>query len=284
MIPQDAADIARHLRGSLVSLLLLAGTPAVAEDLQPFDAPAEEGWSGSSPLDDPSIPLPEFNTSLPAIDDGADAPSTDGQPADVDTGADFQPPSIDAYLDLALTGTNFDSSGVDDTASGYRLIAGWYFGQAGSDRWSVAPELGYVRLGQASETTVTNTFDPSIPGYRKLITRIHDLDLSALDFGLRARMALTGHIDGYVRAGAHLYHSSTQINTQYSYIPLPPNTPRPDDVLPTESTSENGVGVYGSLGVAVRLGKVPQLYAEYGMRQAGDNQVETTALGFLLNF
>ncbi len=283
MIPQDAANIARHLRGTFASLLLLAGLPAVAEELQPFDAPIEEGWSGPSPLDDPSAPLPEFNTSLPVFEDAAAS-----GPVEQASGQDYAPPAIDAYVDLAFTNSTFDALGFNDGSGGYRFMAGWILESASKGRWRLGPEVGYSRMGTTERETVTVDRNLTRPGYNTTRTDLVELDASALDFGARAGYTLSARIEGYLRGGLGFYHSARSEQTTRTYTPNE-SCPLPCPALPPDtqlanSTTDSGLSPFIAGGINVRLGDVPSVYFEYGVRRFDQEQVDTGAIGFLLNF
>lgn len=279
MIPQDAVNIARHVRGTFASLLLLAGLPAMAGELPPFDAPLEEGWSGPSPLDDPSALLPEFNTSLPVIED---------EPVTQPSGPDYAPPAIDAYVDLSFTNSTFDALGFNDGSGGYRFIAGWLLESAGSAGWRFGPELGYSRLGTTERSRVTVDRNITRPGYDTTRTDTVELDASALDFGLRTGYALHPRIEGFLRGGLGFYHSAQSAQTTRTYVPNTscpaPCPPAPADTQLASSVSDSGVSPFISGGINVRIGDVPSIYVEYGTRRFDQEQVDTGAVGFLLNF
>ena len=102
---------------------------------------------------------------------------------------------------------------------------------------------------------------------------------------VRGGYLLASKLEAFGRAGMHFYHIARQDQTTLSYTPRPPNTtPRADDVQPTFSISEVGTDYYISAGLAIKLGTVPSLYAEYGAYSMGSENITTTSIGFLLNF
>lgn len=269
--------ISRHLPAPRPALLVISlgiaiGTPlpAVAGELMPFEIPEEEvQWD--------KIDLEEFNTSLPTIDT---TPQTE-KPAPP-PGPDWPPPAIDAYVDASFSDTDVANLGYSETPGGYRFIAGFRLDTPRFGDWSVAGEFGYTRLGRAERKTV----NPVIPtgSWDLQTTDTFTTDLSAIDFGTRIGYTVLPRIEVFARGGMQFYHVADKTVTFFDF------TPKNNQVAPADytdrpaSVSDAKVNVYGSLGTAIRLGKVPQIYAEYGARGVSGGTIYTGNVGFLLNF
>lgn len=279
MISRHSGHLGHFLRCSLLASASLLPGLAGAGEIQPFDIPAEP-----APLDGPEInsSLPDFVEPTPG-DDAAAAAATPAAPA---PGTQpIAPPAIDAYVDLSFNNSDVTDFGYNDNPGGYRFIAGFVFQQYSTEKMTLAPEVGYVRIGLADESVTTITANNPIPQYRNIKTDLRSLDLSTLTFGVRAGFRLAEHLDGFARGGLHFYHGSRHDQTTYSYEPIAPNDVElPDDARPTFSTSDVGTDYYISGGLAFNLGSVPALYAEYGVYAVGSDNIATTSLGFLLNF
>ncbi|MFZ5756665.1 MAG: hypothetical protein ACOY3X_07155 [Pseudomonadota bacterium] len=268
-------------------LAMLAAAPARADDTAPaepapspetpfdapFDAPAEQGQTGGGLFYNE-----EFDATLPEIPEAAPA-------AAIPAGPDYKPPRIDAYFDVAFTDSDIGSAGYSETPGGYRFIAGFRLEHFNHTRWSLAPEVGYLRIGRAMEESVTRTLNSPIQGYWNIRTEERKLDMSTLQFGVRSDYRLFGPVEAQVRAGAHFYHITDNRQITFSYEPGPLDPPPlPDDVQPNQSASDVGLDLFATIGLAVRLGTVPSLYIEYGSYNTDRGTVGVSALGFLLNF
>lgn len=271
----------RYLAAALaMGIGLLATLPAVAAEGEgatttdappgaPFGVPA----SGEQPFD------PNFN---PGLDSGLpDIPQVVGAPAT----PDYKPPAIDAYVDLALTHSDVSKFTFSDTATGYRLIAGFMLDTPVFDQLHVAPEVGYLHIGRAHDQQSTSVNNQPIPQYVNTTTITRTVDMSTLQFDIRGSYPLGASVDGYARVGMHFYHLARLTETVLTYTPIAPNTtPRDADPQQASSGADIGIKPFGVVGLSIRLGKVPSLYAEYGTYQLGGSDLNVAAFGFLLNF
>lgn len=283
--------ISRHTGrcGLLFDVTLLAVALALpvfasaGEEFKPFDIPEEMGPLDSAPVDSS---LPEFVEPAPGAPGGTtSAAETAPLPVPVDTGPPILAPPVDAYIDLSLNNSSLNNLGYGDQPGGYRFIVGMIFEQFSNARFTMAPEVGYVRIGLAEETTTTTTRNAPIPQYDNIKKEKHSIDLSTLTFGLRSGYQVTGQLEAFGRAGMHFYHGASQQQTTWSYVPVLSTTPeRSDDVQPSFSTADVGTDYYLSGGLAWKIGPVPSVYAEYQVIALGGSTIATTSLGFLLNF
>lgn len=262
--------VSRHYLRLPASLLLLA-LPHVASagELMPFEVPEDEiKWD--------EVQLEEFNTRLPVL-----VPEKPAEP--VDNRPDWPAPKIDAYFDASFSDANFSGVGYDATPGGYRFIAGFRMDTPALTRWSAAAEFGYTRIGRAERKQVV--VDNGLPDYQITYTDTYETDLSALDFGARLGYRLAPIVEVYSRAGLQFYHASDKVQTTLDFVTKQPNIPdRPQQVQQPASSADARANVFGALGVAVRLGDVPSLYAEYGARAVSGAVVYTGSVGVLLNF
>lgn len=305
--------MARVLLATGLWLAVVLATPAQAEEpvatepateTAPAGAPAASDVAPAAAdgtLDAPFSPLPgeeaPFDPNFrpdfgPGFDGGFDPAYGGGfDPGAGETAAaaapqipDYPAPKIDAYIDLSISESDFGNLGYDDAVSGYRLLVGFRLEEIGGGRWSVAPEVGYLRIGKA-EREEFRTDAISDSQYYITITDGHELDMTALSFGARIGWRLHTRAEPYLRAGVHFYHALDRTRTTFSYEPKAPLIP-PKAPVTTESQSEVNVGLhlYGALGFAWSLGKVPSLYAEYGTYVIENETIGTGSIGFLLNF
>lgn len=227
-------------------------------------------------------------TALPAADALPPLADPDAPPmAEADD--ELQPPAIDAYFDVSFTRTDVGALGYDDTAGGYRFIAGFRLENVQAGAWSVAPEVGYFRIGKG-ELQQQAEFFGEISDYKRIRTDTFILDGSSLDFGARFSRELTAKTRVFARAGLGVTHVSRKQQTLDLWVPLPPldpaSCPPGGCALPTTTPSTTDVGLepWGSAGVALQLGAVPWLYGEYGLRLLDGERIDTLAIGFLLDF
>ena len=273
---------------ALLSPVAMAADPGTTTaEPAPFDAPF------SAPEDTAATPAgtnaeaaafdPEFDASLPEI---PLAPALSGAPV---SGPDYQPPRIDGYLDLAFADSDFSNFGYSETPGGYRLIVGFRLEEVGSQRWLIAPEFGYFRLGKANSEVTTVTRNDIHQGYDTTRTDTSSLDATSLDAGVRVDRALTSRFGAFVRAGVGFYHVARNEDAFLTYNSNIPATEDGEFDGVTESplsdsSSASGLGVFGSLGLTVKLGQVPALYLEYSVRQLDTDVLASTSLGVTLNF
>lgn len=272
----------------LLSAPAMAADPATTPtDPAPFDAPlaapadvtATPAESGAAAAFDP-----EFDASLPEIPLAPVLPAVAGA-----TGPDYQPPRVDGYLDLAFADSDFSNYGYSETPGGYRLIVGFRLEEVSNQRWLVAPEFGYFRIGKALTETTTVTRNDIHQGYDTTRTDSASLDATSLDLGCRVDRILTPRFSAFVRGGLSFYHLARNEDAVLSYAANIPATEDGEFDGVTESplsdsSSASGLGAFGSLGLTVRLGEVPALYAEYSMRQMDNEILASTSLGVTLNF
>lgn len=266
------ARLARHILQTIPALLLLSAPLAASgRELMPFETPEEEiQWD--------KIELDEFNSALPAL--VPDTPEPEAKP--VDNRPDWPAPKIDAYLDTSFSSADFAGIGYDETASGYRFIAGFALATPALGRWSVAAEFGYNRIGRAERSLVS--VDDSAPNYTVTRTDMLDIDLSSLDFGGRVGYRVAPRLETYTRAGMHFYHTSEKSQTRFDFEEKNLNPPRPSDLQQPASTSTASVGAFVTLGLALKAGSVPSFYAEYTTRDISGDLVDAVNFGVLMNF
>lgn len=199
---------------------------------------------------------------------------------------DLTPPAIDAWFDISFTDSDFNALGFNETAGGYRFIAGFHLENFGNNRFGFAPEVGYFRLGSIEEkTSVTVSNPPNFQGYIQTTTHTNSLDTSSLDFGVRVNVMIASRLDVFLRTGLGFYHASTEAQDSFSYTPITPGGPAiPSTQGTTSSSTETGTAPYAALGLTIKLGTVPSLYGEYGKRIIDGENISTIAVGFLLNF
>lgn len=251
--------------------------PAASPADMPFDTPFSAPFGTLPATDSPYDPnlKPDFDAPM--------APVAETPPASA--GPDYQPPAIDAYVDLAFTDGDLSHYGFDDTPGGYRFIVGFRLEKSPFANLTIAPEIGYLRIGKAEDQTVTRTNNMPIPQYVNVRTTTDHFDVSTLQFGLRAAYHLAGPLDAYVRTGVHFYHLAESSQVVLSYEPIPPNTtPRPDDVQTSSSRAKVGTGAFGAVGYALSLGQVPSLQLEYGLYEFDGKPIGVFSFGALLNF
>lgn len=306
-----APSPASMARAPLAACLWLAAMPAFAEeaatvpaaaDAAPAATDAAAPAAADAALDAPFSALPAedapfdpnfrpdfdpgFGSGLePGFGEGFD-PGAATAPATAPPAPDYPAPKIDAYIDLSISESDFDKLGYQDAVGGYRFLIGFHLEEVGGDKWTLAPEVGYLRIGKAERDDISFD-DISEPQYYVTITDKHSLDVTALSFGGRIgwqlRRPQAGEI--YARAGLHFYHALDRTQTTFTYEPKAPLIP-PKSPTSTGSQSEVNVGLdlYAGLGFAWKLGKVPSLYAEYGTFVIESELVNTGSIGFLLNF
>lgn len=304
-VAQSPASMARAL---LAACLWLAALPAIAEeaattpaaaDATPATADAATPAAADATLDAPFSELPaedapfdpnfrpDFGPGFgsgfePGFGEGFD-PGAATAPATVPPAPDYPAPKIDAYIDLSISESDFDELAYLDAVDGYRLLIGFRLEEVGGDKWTLAPEVGYLRIGKAERDYVS--FDAiSDSQYYVTITDNHSLDVTALSFGGRIGWRLQ-RAEPYLRAGVHFYHALDRTQATFTYEPKAPLIP-PKSPTSTDSQSEVSVGLnlYAGVGFAWSLGKVPSLYAEYGTYVIENEIVGTGSVGFLLNF
>lgn len=271
------AMISRHplsarFRFLLCTLAIAAWmpSPASAGELMPFEIPEEEvQWD--------QIELEEFNTSL------STSREEEAEPAPpVDPGPDWPAPAIDAYVDTSFSEADFGSLNFNETPGGYRFIAGFRLDTPRLVRWTAAAEFGYTRLGRA-ERKITSV-DDSAPDYRITRTDTYNIDLSSLDFGTRIGYRLLPSLDVYGRGGLQFYHVANKAQTQLDFTPKNNNPPKDTDLQQPASSSDSKASLFGTLGIAIRLGSVPSLYVEYGTRNISGDIINIGNVGVLMNF
>lgn len=235
----------------------------------PFEIPEEAvQWD--------QIELEEFNTNLPVLE-------TETKPqTPVDTGPDWPAPAIDAYVDTSFSQADFNSLNYPETPGGYRFIAGFRLDTPRLVQWTAALEFGYSRIGHAERKIVT--IDDSASNYRVTRTDTYNIDLSALDFGTRIGYRLLPRIEIYGRGGMQFYHVANKAQSKLDFTPKNGSADRPSDLQQPASTSDAKVDLFGTVGTAFSLGKVPSLYVEYGTRNIGGDMVNVGSVGILLNF
>lgn len=262
-----------------------AGTGPAARDAT-LDAPFSALPGSDAPFD-PDF-RPEFD---PGFGNGFEPGYGEGFDPDASTTAtttpsppDYPAPKIDAYVDLSISESDFGKLGYDDNVAGYRLLFGFRLEEVGGGKWTLAPEVGYLRIGKAERDDIS-TDAISDSEYYLTITDNHTLDATALSFGGRIGWLPHPRVEPYLRAGLHFYHALDRIETTFSYEPKAPLIPpKPQTTTSSQSEVNVGLDIYASLGFAWRLGKVPSLYAEYGAFAIENEVVTTGAVGFLLNF
>lgn len=308
---QSPASMARALIAAGLWLALLPAMPALAEeaaapaaaaaDAAPATTDAAAPAAADAALDAPFSALPaedapfdpnfrpDFDPGFgsgfePGYGEGFD-PGAAAAPVAVPSTPDYPAPRIDAYIDLSISESDFDKLGYQDAVGGYRFLIGFRLEEVGGDKWTLAPEVGYLRIGKAEREDISFD-DISEPQHRVTITDKHSLDVTALSFGGRFGWQFrpqAGEI--YARVGLHFYHALDRTQTTFTYEPKAPLIP-PKSPVSTGSQSEVNVGLdlYAGLGFAWKLGKVPSLYAEYGTFVIERELVNTGSVGFLLNF
>lgn len=237
------------------------GTPAPAE------VPAETSADAVPEYDPLLSPWPDEETATP------DEP-------------DLTPPAIDGWFDISFTDADFDNLGFDQTAGGYRFIAGFHLESISTDRFGLAPEVGYFRIGNIDEKTSTSVSNPpDFQGYIQTTTHTSSADATSLDFGVRVNFTLASRLEAFLRTGLGFYHVSTEDQDSFSYTPtIPGGVPIPSSRGTTASNTKTGTAPYAALGLAVKLGAIPSLYGEYGTRTIDGENISVIAVGFLLNF
>lgn len=241
--------------------------PASEETSAPAEAPAETA-TGAIPKFDPLLsPWPDEEVPTP------DEP-------------DLTPPAIDGWFDISFTDADFDNLGFNQTAGGYRFIAGFHLESISTDRFGLAPEVGYFRIGNIDEKVSTSVPNPpDFQGYIQTTTHTSLADATSLDFGVRVNFALASRLEAFLRTGLGFYHVSTEEQDSFSYTPITPGgEPIPSSRGTTASNTNTGIAPYAALGLAVKLGAVPSLYGEYGTRAIDGENISVIAVGFLLNF
>lgn len=264
-------------------LTCLAGALA---GVLPVIAVAEQMPWEEAPVDEPSLwNDPTFDGTSTAVPD-AGAEDTAPPATPVDTGPDIPAPKVDAYFDVSFNDSDLDAFGYASSSSGYRFVAGFEFQELGSERVTVAPEVGYYRMNTAERNAVTvDANNSSLPTYIVTTTRRYTTDISSLDFGARFGFRFNDRISAFARAGLGFFHLADKLETMRSYTPKPGNpTPKADDFLLPDSSSEAGISPYLALGASFMLGPVPTVYVEYGTRRIDGELVNSASLGFLLNF
>lgn len=284
------------LRTSLIALSILLSTAALALESTTTKAPQEDESLFDTPFEvpfDPAFdvsPLPDFRDIAPSTrpaapaDQAADAALA--APTPVDTGPDYSPPAIDAYVDVSLNSNDLGNFGFNETTGSYRLIIGFRLKDVGDKTWSLAPEFGYFRAGKAAQDVINiDNNSTTLPGYIITQTDTYSMDTTSLDFGLRFSRILRPHLHGHVRAGVGFYHLTQQQKTNRSYTRKVGTTEeRPDDTLPTITTIDTGIAPFISLGMGVDLSTRFHAYAEYGTRIINSNLLNTGAIGLLFDF
>lgn len=266
-----------------------AAAPAAPAAPAAADATLDAPFSALPAEDAPFDPnfRPDFDPGFgsgvePGFGEAFD-PGAATAPATAPPAPDYPAPKIDAYIDLSISESDFGELAYEDAVGGYRLLIGFRLEELGGDRWSLAPEVGYLRIGKAERDYLS--FDAiSDSQYYVTITDNHSLDVTALSFGGRIGWQLR-RAEPYLRAGVHFYHALDRTQTTFTYEPKAPLIP-PKSPTSTDSQSEVSVGLnlYAGVGCAWRLGKVPSLYAEYGTYVIENKIVGTGSVGFLLNF
>lgn len=243
------------------------GTPASAADL-----PAATADDATATATGEATPVVSADTAIPATDT-----TTMAVP-------ELTAPAIDARVDLSLPTSDFDSLGYPDHANGYRFIVSFRLEGVGGDRWSVAPEIGYFRMGQ-SERKVITLIPNTPPNFDLTRTDTYKLDASSLDFGVRLGRNLRDRIEAYARGGLAVTHTRLAQETLDHAEPKPGNPADPYDTrLTTPATTNVSADPYAAVGLAFKLGQVPSVYAEYGLRTIDGSSANSLAIGLLLDF
>lgn len=269
MISRLAPATRRYLPRLAFWMLLAMPLAVPAGELMPFEIPEEEiQWD--------QVELNEFNASLPILD-------RELPPKPVDNRPDWPAPAIDAYLDTSFSQSDFNELGFSDSSGGYRFIAGFRMDTPALGLWSVAAEFGYNRIGRAERSVVT--VDDSSPQFTKTQTDTYKTDLSSLDFGTRIGYRISPLLELYGRGGMQFYHVANKNQTRLDFTPKN-NNPNPptSGPLPPSSLSRAKANVFGTGGIALKLGKVPYVYAEYGARNISGKLVSAGSVGVLMNF
>lgn len=236
------------------------------------------------PFEVPEEPIPWDELKF----DDINAASPDSAPLiaekPVDNRPDWQPPPLDAYVDVSMGSADFSNVGYTDAQGGYRLTVGFLFGGVGGNRYSIAPEIGYTRIGRALRQQVT--VDTTDPQYTVTQTDMFSKDLSSLDFGVRAGLNLAPRTSLFARAGVQIYHVSDKILSTLAFTPKPASgaPPRDPQSQRPSTASDSRLGGFVSAGVALKVGQVPTVYGELMARQVEGTVVQTGAIGVLLNF
>lgn len=253
----------------------IVGAEAGAATTQP--ASEDAGMPVEAPAETTPAAAPEFDPLLTPWPD-EEVPTPD-EP-------DLTPPAIDGWFDISFTDADFDNLGFNQTAGGYRFIAGFHLESISTDRIGLAPEVGYFRIGNIEEkTSVSVSNPPNFQGYIQTTTHTSSADATSLDFGVRVNFALATRLEAFLRTGLGFYHVSTEEQDSFDYTPITPGgVPVPSSRGTTTSNTKTGTAPYAALGLAVKLGAIPSLYGEYGMRTIDGENISVIAVGFLLNF
>ena len=260
---------------------LFASLSAAASAADAADAPADPDVAAQPDVvTDAGAAGPEADLLPPLAVPGLDAAEEE-----------LMPPAVDAYVDISFTGADIDEPGFDDTARGYRIIAGFRLLDVAPGGWSVAPEIGYWRLGR-SERVEQALFPNSPLGFDRLQTDTYTLNATALDFGARFDRRLLPRLDAYARTGLAVTHVQRKREVLNTYLPRDVTPPDECPVFaptcslnnPEASTTEVSIDPWLGLGLALELGIVPSLYGEYNLRTVDGQSTAAWAVGFLLNF
>lgn len=282
------ASLALALGLALLSAAATAADPgAAATEPAPFDAPfSTPDDTAPTPTGTGTEPVfdPDFDPALPELPVASPTPS-----GIADAGPDYQPPQIDGYLDLAFTDGDFSQLGFSETPGGYRFTVGFRLEEVGTERWLIAPEFGYFRLGKADNEVTTVTPNDVHQGYDTTRVFSSSLDATSLDLGCRVDRILTTRLGAFVRGGLGFYHlaRNDDLTLTYSSNVLPTQGGEFDGVtesLLSDSSTASGLGLFGSVGLTVKLGAVPSIYVEYSVREMDQEVLASTALGLTLNF
>ncbi|MFP5383890.1 MAG: LysM peptidoglycan-binding domain-containing protein [Gammaproteobacteria bacterium] len=251
------------------------GAGASAATMEP--ASEEAGILVEAPTETAPAATPTFDPQLSPWPD--EEVTTTDEP-------DLTPPAIDGWFDISFTDADFDNLGFNQTAGGYRFIAGFHLESISTDRIGLAPEVGYFRIGNIDEKTSTSVSNPpDFQGYIQTTTHTSSADATSLDFGVRVNFALARRLEAFLRTGVGFYHLSTEEQDSFSYTPITPGgAPIPSSRSTTASNTQTGIAPYAALGLAVKLGTIPSLYGEYGTRAIDGENISVIAVGFLLNF
>ena len=268
-LPRTSPRCAARRWLPLFAVAALASGSARAE-LMPFEVPEE-------PIPWEELKFDDINAAAPDS-----APTIAEKP--VDNRPDWQPPPLDAYVDVSMASVDFSNVGYPDAQGGYRLLVGFLFGGVGGDHFNIAPEVGYTRIGRADRRQVT--IDTTDPQYTLTQTDVFSTDLSSLDFGVRAGLHVAPRVSLFGRGGLQVYHVSDKIRSTLSFTPKPASgaPPRDSQSQRPSSASDSRLGGFVAAGIALKLGQVPTIYGEIAARQVPGTLVESGSIGVLLNF
>lgn len=225
----------------------------------------------------------------------------DGEPGEADAGPygpipdslatatsepELEPPAIDAWIDASFSDSAMQLAGVSDDVGGYRFVASFLLEKLAANGLAFSPEVGYSRIGRGEDVNTTAVSrPPGFPNHAQTRTDTLTADITSLDFGVRAGWRGRQPLEPFARAGLSFYHLASSRQVVFTYETLDPDFEDiSPDTRPTSSSTDAGVAPYLSIGLALHLGKVPAVYAEFQYRSIEGEPLETAAVGFLLNF